>query len=143
MTAPSGTLRLFVAVLLPEGWIAALAEAQEALRRAGLRLRYVRPEAIHLTLKFLGEVERGRLGTVSAALGGPAAELRPFPVRLDALGAFGPADGDLPAARPPLQRLGLGFTQRDGTGNSHGGHPQDDLPPAMVPPAMLLLQLQP
>ena len=88
MTAAHPTLRLFVAVLLPEAWHAALAKAQEELRHAGLRLRYVRPEGVHLTLKFLGAVDHDRLGAVTAALDGPA-DFQPFALDLDTLGTFG------------------------------------------------------
>ncbi len=67
-------LRLFVAIELPEDWRQALALGQAELRSAleaeGLRLRWTRPEGIHLTLKFLGEVEAGRRGAIEAALAG-------------------------------------------------------------------------
>jgi 2'-5' RNA ligase len=91
VTDAPATLRLFVAVHLPEAWIAALAESQDALRRARLNLRYVRPESIHLTLKFLGEVESRRLNQVTAALNGPATTQRPFALQMDTLGTFGAA----------------------------------------------------
>ena len=62
MTAGDGPhLRLFVAVELPSEWLEALRALQELLRRAfenGAEprplLRWVRPEGIHVTLKFLG-----------------------------------------------------------------------------------------
>jgi 2'-5' RNA ligase len=82
--------RLVVAVLLPDSWLAALGAVQDDLRRAGLRLRYVRPEGIHLTLKFLGEVESARLASITAALQGPTVNLQPFRLSLGALGTFGP-----------------------------------------------------
>jgi len=67
------TLRLFVAIELPGTWQTALANAQQAL--AGdletpttPRLRYVRPEGIHLTLKFLGNVPTMQLAQLHALL---------------------------------------------------------------------------
>jgi 2'-5' RNA ligase len=88
MTSASRPLRLFVAVLLPEAWLSALARAQDELRNAGLRLRYVRPEGIHLTLKFLGEVDHERLEVIMAALDG-LGDVQPFALDLDTLGVFG------------------------------------------------------
>lgn len=61
-------MRAFVALELPE------AVRREAVRRAAAvreRLpaaRWVRPEALHLTLRFFGEVEPERIPTLSAAL---------------------------------------------------------------------------
>ena len=69
-------LRLFVAVELPETWRAGLsdlmAEMQAALaadaRTKTVRARWVRPDGIHLTLKFLGETPAGSLTAINAAL---------------------------------------------------------------------------
>lgn len=61
-------MRAFVALELPEP------VRREAVRRAAAvrdrlpEARWVRPEAIHLTLRFLGEVDPARLPALSAAL---------------------------------------------------------------------------
>jgi 2'-5' RNA ligase len=84
-------LRLFIAVELPPAWTEALAATQRALRRYGLeRLRWVRPEGIHLTLKFLGNVDEARVSALTRTLEETAAEHAPFALRLSRLGAFGP-----------------------------------------------------
>jgi 2'-5' RNA ligase len=83
-------LRLFVAVVLSATWHEALAAAQEELRQAGLRLRYVRPEGIHLTLKFLGETPATRLGDIATALGAAAERAGACTIELSGAGAFGP-----------------------------------------------------
>ena len=61
MTAPEPTFRLFIALQLPDAWKDALARLQDEMRAAlherfgdSVRPRWVRPEGIHLTLKFLG-----------------------------------------------------------------------------------------
>jgi 2'-5' RNA ligase len=82
-------LRLFVACELPDEARRALAEVQAGLRRAGAdRLRWVRPEGIHITLKFLGATEAERLEAIKEAL---AAAVEPFAIRVrpNALGGFG------------------------------------------------------
>jgi 2'-5' RNA ligase len=82
-------LRLFVACELPEEVREALGGVQTDLRRMGAdSLRWVRPEGIHITLKFLGGVDEARAGEITAAL---AAAVEPFELRLrpGALGTFG------------------------------------------------------
>ena len=86
-------LRLFVAIELPPEWIEALASLQEQLRwpledAAGQRLRWVRPEAIHLTLKFLGEVAASRRERIERALATAVATPPGMSLRLGAVGAF-------------------------------------------------------
>lgn len=82
-------LRLFVAIELPAEVRQALLRVQDDLRRAGAdRLRWVRPEGVHLTLKFLGEVEAARVDEITAALRGAAEpfDLRLRPAQLDGFG---------------------------------------------------------
>ena len=49
-------VRLFLAINLPEHLKKRLAYLQQELARSGADVRWVRPEGIHLTLKFFGEV---------------------------------------------------------------------------------------
>ncbi len=92
MTGDSGgRLRLFVAVDLPAGAKAALAAAMGQLGEllpAGVR--WVNPAGIHLTLKFLGDVEFGLVEPLGAALREAAAGMDnvPFPLHLEGLGVF-------------------------------------------------------
>lgn len=61
-------VRTFVAIELSGDIRERLAEAQECLRSCGAHLTFVRPEYIHVTMKFLGEVEEKGLPKVIAAL---------------------------------------------------------------------------
>jgi 2'-5' RNA ligase len=61
-------MRLFIAIELPEEIKRGLAEVQQRLRDGGARASWTRPEGIHLTLKFLGEVEAGKTSTIMQAL---------------------------------------------------------------------------
>ena len=80
-------LRLFIACELPAEVQAALGRLQDDLRRAGAgRLRWVRPQGIHITLKFLGDVEEARVGELRAAL---SQAIEPFELRLSASGELG------------------------------------------------------
>jgi 2'-5' RNA ligase len=83
-------LRLFVAIELSEDVCQALGALQQELRNRGLdRLRWVRPEGIHLTLKFLGETPIDRLPAIKAALAPAVEGVPPHELFLGRLGTFG------------------------------------------------------
>jgi RNA 2',3'-cyclic 3'-phosphodiesterase len=87
-------LRLFIGCELPEDWLTALAEASRTLAKNGLGgLRWVRPEGMHLTLKFLGDAGRHLLPDLSDALHTACQGQPAFNLRLGALGSFGGRGG--------------------------------------------------
>ena len=61
-------VRAFVALELSEDIRDHLGRAQECLRTCGAHLTFVRPEYIHITIKFLGEVDEKVLPKVISAL---------------------------------------------------------------------------
>lgn len=62
-------IRLFVALEVPAGVRAALGEVAARLRtQTGRSVRWVHPENLHLTLKFIGEVEADKKGAIEGAL---------------------------------------------------------------------------
>ncbi|MGD0116161.1 MAG: RNA 2',3'-cyclic phosphodiesterase [Dehalococcoidia bacterium] len=88
--AKEGNLRLFVACELPPEALDALGRIQAELRERGAgRLRWVRPEGIHLTLKFLGSVAPDRAQRVADALAAAIVEPFTLALRFDRLGSFG------------------------------------------------------
>lgn len=90
MSDGPGVLRLFVAVELPADVRRRLADVAEELRGRGLdRLRWVRPENIHITLKFLGETPAGSVPRIEDALRAAAAGVAPHELTLGELGKFG------------------------------------------------------
>ena len=54
-------LRTFIAIKLPDVVTAAISEVQEGIRSHGIKLRWVKPENIHLPLKFLGDIEKDNI----------------------------------------------------------------------------------
>lgn len=84
------TLRTFIAIELDEELKANLGHLQDRLRDqvAPRSVRWVRPEGIHLTLKFLGDTPVDKLDGVKAALAQAAAEAEPFTFRVGGLGCF-------------------------------------------------------
>src|SRR5262245_65628784 len=92
--ARRGIMRTFIAIEIPSEIKSALAALQDELRRAGADVSWTKPENIHLTLKFLGEVDERRIGEVEKVCVASAAEFQPFTLRLNETGVF-------PNARQP------------------------------------------
>jgi 2'-5' RNA ligase len=61
-------MRIFIAIELPAEIKQAIARVQDQLRKSGADANWTRPEGIHLTLKFLGEVEESRVPAIGDAL---------------------------------------------------------------------------
>ena len=83
-------LRTFIAIELDKAMREALAAVQDELRKAVPpgSVRWVRPEGIHLTLKFLGDTPVARLEEIKRALAAAAAEVAPFSFTVEGLGCF-------------------------------------------------------
>lgn len=81
-------LRLFVSLDLPPSLKDQLGRLQGSLRSRVDGIRWVRPEGIHLTLKFLGWVEPSRTESVVQALQWEAASANGFRFRFGGLGLF-------------------------------------------------------
>ncbi|MBI4497573.1 MAG: RNA 2',3'-cyclic phosphodiesterase [Chloroflexi bacterium] len=98
------SIRSFIAIELPDEARELLAAVQEALRRGpgGAWVRWVEPQGIHLTLKFLGNVPSHQIAAVAAAAEQAAAGLPPFLLATGELEVF-----PRPAA-PRVIWLGVG-----------------------------------
>ncbi|MBI4410582.1 MAG: RNA 2',3'-cyclic phosphodiesterase [Gemmatimonadetes bacterium] len=81
-------MRLFIAVNLPPDEKDRLYRAAAPLRAAGFPVRWVEPDAIHITLKFLGEVGEERVTGIRDAIRRVAAEADRFGIGLGGFGAF-------------------------------------------------------
>ncbi len=80
--------RLFVAVEIPEALELTLASRARRLAAIDAGVRPIAASAIHLTLSFLGEVERSRIPALAATLERAVAGCAPCDVELVGLGAF-------------------------------------------------------
>jgi 2'-5' RNA ligase len=63
-------VRAFIALEISDEIRAGLAQAQDVLRQCRARLTFVAPPLIHITVKFLGEIDDRKAGDVAAALRG-------------------------------------------------------------------------
>ena len=75
-------MRLFVGLELPEAVTAALVATMGGVAGA----RWQRADQLHLTLRFIGEVDRHGAADIAAALG--RVNIRPFTAELGAAGLF-------------------------------------------------------
>jgi 2'-5' RNA ligase len=82
-------MRLFVAVDLPPGLRAALGAHTAAMARTWPAAKWVAAENLHLTVRFIGDWDRGRLAPLESALASAAARHRPFALTLRGAGFFG------------------------------------------------------
>ena len=88
-------VRVFVAVELPDAVKAEFAGLVSAIDSLGVRgARTVRPQGIHLTLKFLGDVSVELVPEIEAAMDSAADEMAPFDLLLGDAGVFPNPRGD-------------------------------------------------
>ena len=83
-------IRSFVAIELPDEIRTALADVQGELKAQAppKAVRWTRPEAIHLTLQFLGDVAPGKVEAIADALRGVCDDQACFTFDLKGLGVF-------------------------------------------------------
>lgn len=81
-------MRLFVALNLPEAERHRLFMATAALRERPFPFRWVPPESVHLTLRFLGEVADSAAAGIREALVAVAGRHVPAELEIGGVGAF-------------------------------------------------------
>ena len=82
------TMRAFIAIELPSEIKASLATLQKELKQGANFVRFVDPEGIHLTLKFLGSVDSKKLPGIIDAIDAVAEKIPPFKLGLERVGVF-------------------------------------------------------
>ena len=86
--------RLFISLDLPQGIKEAAGKVQERLQEAQTsknicwNISWTRPEGMHLTLKFLGEVEARQIPEIQTALVKAGHAFRPITIVVEGLGGF-------------------------------------------------------
>ena len=118
--------RTFLALPLDEAILRGLVAVQRKLARVGADVRWVEPENLHVTVKFLGGVEDAALADVCNVAEQIAAQIEPFGLEIRGVGAQPPAgqlrmvwagiddpDGGLGRLNDLAERAyaGLGFKQ--------------------------------
>jgi 2'-5' RNA ligase len=81
-------IRAFIAVKLPDHVIRKLAALQMDLKNYGLKIKWTRPENIHLTLKFLGDIHPDNVEPVCWAVDASVKGFTPISLCAAAVGFF-------------------------------------------------------
>lgn len=82
-------IRAFIAIELPSQIKAALYQLQDNLKTSkSASVKWVNPESIHLTLKFLGNVDEAEIPALNKALSEAVVGIAPFYLELGEPGAF-------------------------------------------------------
>lgn len=92
--SPQDQVRLFVACEVPDDVKRDISEVIESLRgRSQNAVRWIKPEGVHVTLKFLGEVPVKKLPAVKLAIQEAVVGHSPFELEFSNIGTFGGREG--------------------------------------------------
>lgn len=81
-------MRTFIAIELPDEIKNSLARIQSQLKTSGADVKWVEPGNIHLTLKFLSEIDEKKLDKIIEILKDITKNKNYFHIRISSLGAF-------------------------------------------------------
>ena len=81
-------MRCFIAISLPEELKAKISGIKEKLKSAGADVSWTRPEGMHLTLKFFGEIEDKRIPKIEKALDAVVDGIPTFTLSVSGMGTF-------------------------------------------------------
>ncbi|MEW6615623.1 MAG: RNA 2',3'-cyclic phosphodiesterase [Thermodesulfobacteriota bacterium] len=81
-------IRSFLAIELPKEIISRLSEIQNILKSSEPHVKWVRPESIHLTLKFFGNIEEKTVDDISQVLKKVTAKISAFVINVKDIGVF-------------------------------------------------------
>jgi 2'-5' RNA ligase len=84
----SKTIRTFIAIEIPGDIISKLGDLQLGLKKYGFKIRWVQSENIHLTLKFLGDVEETNFDEIAEALSKTADGYTEMSLKAKGIGVF-------------------------------------------------------
>lgn len=92
MTENQKKWRVFFAIELPEELKSRMAEHCKRLRDAlpETRVSWEKPEKMHLTLKFVGEIKLARVEELSGAAERVTTSVKPFEITIEETGTFPP-----------------------------------------------------
>ncbi len=82
-------VRSFIAIDLPAGLKLELTQLQARLKTGNTPgIKWVKPDGMHLTLKFLGNVAAAKIDEITRAMTAAAREVSPFHLAVERLGVF-------------------------------------------------------
>lgn len=81
-------MRAFIALEVSDAIKETLARAESHLKYSGADVKWVNPDAIHLTLKFLGDITDNKAEEVRSALDSISLKAKSFELTVEGIGAF-------------------------------------------------------
>jgi len=81
-------MRTFIAIELPSEIKDSLSRLQEELKASNADVKWVEPNNIHLTLKFLGEIDDKKIEKITKIIDDTAREKNKFQMHISSLGTF-------------------------------------------------------
>jgi len=82
------TIRAFIAIELPANITDALKNIQDSLKDEMNKVAWVKPENIHLTIRFLGDIETCKIDSIAGLLEGAAVKTHSFDISVKGVGGF-------------------------------------------------------
>ncbi|MGA1824126.1 MAG: RNA 2',3'-cyclic phosphodiesterase [bacterium] len=85
-------IRSFIAISLPDNIKIDIGNLSQQLKKnltsSNIIISWVKPESIHLTLKFLGTIDSSQIEPIVLKLNEIAAQTKPFSIAIEGLGVF-------------------------------------------------------
>jgi 2'-5' RNA ligase len=81
-------IRSFLAFELPDDIKTIVARVSGEIRKTSLDVRWVRPQFIHLTVVFMGDIESEQIPSMGESLGAVCSRHSPFTIFLKPMGCF-------------------------------------------------------
>lgn len=81
-------LRCFIAVTLPASLKQAVGSVTNSLKETGADVKWVPEENLHLTMKFLGATDEGKVDEITGALRKKISPRPPFYIKIGGVGSF-------------------------------------------------------
>lgn len=82
------TFRVFIAAPIPDVVVDFLRQIQAQLQSSGMNVRWVVPDNIHLTLKFIGDIDSNLVSVVADRMDAVAGTIPRFLLKADGVGVF-------------------------------------------------------
>lgn len=82
-------MRVFIAIDLPDEIKESIANIENEVRGKDVDVKFVEPKNLHITLKFLGEVNEEKVKEIEETVSDCVKEIKMFTIKLQGIGYFG------------------------------------------------------